>query len=84
MFGLGTTELIIILAIVIMLFGVGKLPIVAKQLGAGIRNFQKSVRGEDDDEPAAADKRIEDKRADALASEASVTETEKSENKVIF
>lgn len=50
MFGLGTTELIIILVIVIMIFGVGKLPIVAKQLGAGVRDFQKSLRGEEDDE----------------------------------
>ncbi|MFU8802892.1 MAG: twin-arginine translocase TatA/TatE family subunit [Bradymonadaceae bacterium] len=50
MFGLGTTELIIILVIVIMIFGVGKLPMVAKQLGAGMRSFQKSVRGEDESE----------------------------------
>ena len=50
MFGLGSTELIIILVIIIMLFGVGKLPMVAKQLGSGVRDFQKSLKGEDDDD----------------------------------
>ncbi len=52
MFGLGTTELIIILVIVVMLFGVGKLPMVAKELGAGMKNFKKSLNEdeEEDDE----------------------------------
>ena len=50
MFGLGTTELIIILVIIIMLFGLGKLPKVAKELGTGMRSFQKSLKGEDDEE----------------------------------
>lgn len=52
MFGLGTTELIVILIIIVIFFGVGKLPQVAKQLGGGIRSFQKSLRGEDEDEEA--------------------------------
>ena len=47
---LGTPELLIILVIVVMLFGVGKLPKVAKELGAGVRGFQKSLRGDEDDE----------------------------------
>ena len=50
MFGLGTPELLIILVVIIMFFGVGKLPDVAKQLGGGVRSFQKSFRGEDEDE----------------------------------
>ncbi|MEZ4462340.1 MAG: twin-arginine translocase TatA/TatE family subunit [bacterium] len=50
MFGLGTPELLIILVVIIMFFGVGKLPDVAKQLGGGVRSFQKSLRGEDEDE----------------------------------
>ena len=49
MFGLGTTELLIILVIIVMLFGLGKLPQAAKQLGLGARNFQKGLKGEDDD-----------------------------------
>lgn len=49
MFGLGTTELLIILVIIVMLFGLGKLPQAAKQLGLGARNFQKGLKGEDDE-----------------------------------
>ena len=39
----GTTQLIIILVIVVLLFGVGKLPEVGRQLGAGIKNFKNEV-----------------------------------------
>lgn len=46
MFGLGTTELIIILVIMVMLFGVGKLPVVARQLGSGIKEFKKELEDE--------------------------------------
>ncbi|HLG20683.1 MAG TPA: twin-arginine translocase TatA/TatE family subunit [Bdellovibrionota bacterium] len=51
MFGLGSTELFIILAIVLVLFGGGKLPQVGSALGKGIRNFRKAFGG-DDEEPS--------------------------------
>ena len=41
---IGVTELIIILVIVVILFGVNKLPKLGKGLGEGIRNFKDSVR----------------------------------------
>lgn len=70
MFGLGTTELIIILVIIIMVFGLGKLPKVAKELGTGMRSFQKSLKGEDEDEEEDA-KQItaasDEKAAESLA-----------------
>ncbi|MBK8596050.1 MAG: twin-arginine translocase TatA/TatE family subunit [Holophagales bacterium] len=48
---LGIPELLIILAIIILLFGVGKLPQLGKGLGEGIRNFKQSVKdgGQDPD-----------------------------------
>lgn len=52
MFGpIGVTELLIILVIIVILFGVNKLPRLGKGLGEGIRNFKDSVRsGEGDAE----------------------------------
>ena len=41
---IGVTELIIILVIVVILFGVNKLPKLGKGLGEGIRNFKDSIR----------------------------------------
>jgi sec-independent protein translocase protein TatA len=42
MFGLGTTELIVILVIVMVLFGAGKLPEIGSGLGKAIKNFKKA------------------------------------------
>ncbi len=41
---LGTTELIIILVIVVLIFGVNKIPQLGKGLGEGIRNFKSSLK----------------------------------------
>ena len=41
---LGPTELIIILVIVILIFGVNKIPKLGKGLGEGIRNFKTSLK----------------------------------------
>ena len=46
---IGVTELIIILVIVVILFGVNKLPKLGKGLGDGIRNFKESMRAGQDD-----------------------------------
>ncbi len=76
MFGLGTTELLIVLVIVVMLFGLGKLPQAAKQLGWGVRSFQKGLKGEEDDEEEGEPKKLE-RSEDAPADV--VTEQEKVE-----
>jgi sec-independent protein translocase protein TatA len=49
---LGAPELIIILVIIILIFGVGKLPEVGQALGKGIREFRGAADSNDDDEPA--------------------------------
>ena len=48
MFGLGFPEIILILVIVILIFGTSRIPELGRGLGEGIRNFKKSVKGEDD------------------------------------
>lgn len=61
MFGIGMTEMIIVLVIVLIVFGAGKLPDIGKGLGQGIKNFKKAVGGQDD-EDASAKKEIDDKK----------------------
>ena len=43
MFGLGHWEIILILVIVLKVFGAGKLPKVASDLGKGIKSFKESL-----------------------------------------
>jgi len=50
MFGLGTQELIIILVLVLIIFGAGKLPQVGGALGKGMRNFKKGMSEEEEEE----------------------------------
>jgi len=49
-FGVGGTELLIILAIVLLLFGGAKLPQLAKGLGQSMKEFKKAAK---DDDPVA-------------------------------
>ena len=57
MFGLGTTELIIILVLVMIVFGAGKLPSVGGALGKGLRNFKAGIKeGNEEKDEKEADK----------------------------
>ena len=49
MFGMGTTELIIVLVIVVLIFGVNKIPQLGKGLGEGIRNFKSAIKTAQED-----------------------------------
>ncbi|MBA3957337.1 MAG: twin-arginine translocase TatA/TatE family subunit [Parachlamydiaceae bacterium] len=46
---IGTMELLVILAVVLVLFGGKKLPELAKNLGQGIREFKKACNGTESD-----------------------------------
>lgn len=43
MFGIGMPELIIILVIILIIFGAGKLPEIGAGIGKGIKNFKKAT-----------------------------------------
>ena len=60
--GLGPLELIIILVIVMMVFGVGKLPQVGSAMGKAIREFRKSQSGEEEEAKETAEKSSEEEK----------------------
>ena len=45
----GTTELIIILVIIVLFFGVGQLPKVLGQMGKGVKAFKDGMKNEEDE-----------------------------------
>jgi sec-independent protein translocase protein TatA len=55
MFGIGPTELIVVLVVALLIFGPKRLPDLGRSLGRGIREFKESVTGADRDELANAD-----------------------------
>lgn len=48
MFGFGMPELIVILVIVMVIFGAGKLPEIGSALGKSIKNFKRASDGKDE------------------------------------
>lgn len=48
MFGLGTTELVVILIIALIIFGAGKLSSIGTGLGEAIKNFKKALNTDND------------------------------------
>lgn len=48
-FGLGTTEIILIVLVVLLLFGGRKIPELMKGIGKGVKSFKEGVQGMDED-----------------------------------
>jgi sec-independent protein translocase protein TatA len=54
-FGIGVTELLILLVVILLVFGPKRLPEMGRSLGKGMREFKDSISGkDDDDEPSQA------------------------------
>ena len=62
MFGIGMQELLIILVIVLIIFGAGKLPEIGSALGKGIKNFKKSMNENNEIADQAAKKEKEEEK----------------------
>ena len=60
MFGIGMPELIIILVIILIIVGVGKLPEIGGGMGKAIRNFKEASNKAESEKPEALE---EDKKA---------------------
>ena len=76
MFGLGTTELILILVIVLIIFGVGKLPEIGSGLGKAIKNFKKATdEAEIDVTPKEEKEKLEAESAQKKAENKEKSET---------
>lgn len=59
MFGIGMPELIIILVIILIIFGAGKLPEIGSGMGKAIRNFKGATSENDKKEPEKIDEKPE-------------------------
>ena len=61
MFGIGMPELLVILVIILVIFGAGKLPEIGGAIGKGIKNFKKATREPDEIDVTPENKKVEPK-----------------------
>ena len=64
MFGIGMPELIIILVIILIIFGAGKLPEIGAGMGKAIRNFKGAGDEEEKKEPEKIEKPEDEKQSE--------------------
>lgn len=64
MFGLGFPEITIILIIVLLIFGAGKLPEIMGSIGKGIKDFKKAVKEPDKEDKSSLTQNDTTKKGD--------------------
>ena len=76
MMGIGFPELMIILVIIMIIFGAGKLPEIGSAFGNSIKNFKKSMKDAEEIQEAAnlESSATEENTGDAASSQESTTE----------
>jgi sec-independent protein translocase protein TatA len=76
LFGLGPTELMIILAIILLLFGPKQIPKLSRMFGKAVKDVREGLEGKDDEEEALPE-------ATAAKTEASAEESKKPEDAAV-
>ena len=74
MAGLGWQELVIVLVIIMIIFGAGKLPEIAKSLGQGVKEFREEASAPVVPATTTTSSRVDDLKADASAATADAAE----------
>jgi sec-independent protein translocase protein TatA len=62
MFGLGMPELVVILVIILIIFGAGKLPEIGSGIGRGIKNFKSATKDKQDQISSSEEEDRKDKK----------------------
>jgi sec-independent protein translocase protein TatA len=61
---IGTTEIILIVVVILILFGAKRIPQLMRSLGSGVREFKKGARGEMDEDEGTTSRPDETKTAE--------------------
>ncbi len=64
MFGIGTTELLIVMGIVIVIFGARRLPELGSGMGKAIKNFKAGVTGKDEIDVTPKKEEVSESKSD--------------------
>jgi sec-independent protein translocase protein TatA len=73
--GLSSTELMIILVIVLVLFGGSRLPSLMEGMGKGLRSFKKAMRGDDEIDVSPREKSLDSKGKERVEIDAAEVES---------
>jgi len=66
---LGGPELLIILGIVVLLFGVGRIGKIAGELGHGIRSFKQGLQGDKDEKDETKEGTVDEEKVETVRKE---------------